>query len=153
MATNPDATSAVLVDELEAVLLELCPTEAVAASDYVLQPDAFQVGGRDRPLSFPGAELAILYGPIVLHWILQVALDFIVEAKKAAMKELASKAIGYLSKKLHCAPRTPRPKREDAVREIYEALLAAGWLPDSALPAAVRLWEAGTMAGEKLATI
>jgi hypothetical protein len=151
VAINPDATSAVLVDELEATLLELSPTEAVAAADYVLQPDVFHAGARDRALSFPGAELATLFGPIMLHWIIQVALDFFGEARKAALKELASKAIGHLASRSHCVPRTPRPSREDAVREIYQALVAAGWLPDSAMSAAVRLWEAGNRAGEKLA--
>jgi hypothetical protein len=152
VAINPDATSAMLVDELEAALLELSPSEAVAAADYVLQPDAFHGGGRDRPLSFPGAELATLFGPIMLHWILQVSLDFFGEARKAALKELATAAIGCLAKKSRCVPRTPRPSHEESVKEIYQALIAAGWRPESAMSAAVRLWEAGTRVGEKLAT-
>jgi hypothetical protein len=150
MGISSDETAAVLIDELEAVLQDLAPTEAVSSSEYVLQPEAFRAAIRDRPLSFPGAEVLTLIGPVVLNLILQVALDFVGEAGKPALRRLAKTAVGYLAKTIGRAPRNPRPEKNDALRELNDALMAAGWQSDEAMRKAVVVWDAGIRVGERL---
>src|SRR5258707_1309790 len=145
---------AVLVQEMEGLLDQVAARESDLVASYVASG-----GEYDRKVSvektqgIPGGSIIELAGPILLHFVVLIAMDVISEARKKGAEIVVTKLSEYLLSKLRKSlPAKPKHK-EEMTQAIIMSLKDAGWEQSRATEAANLTWERGVAAGQQLSQL
>ena len=143
----------ILVVEMEKLLDEVAPTEADLAGSYVVDQSTYErTASEERKFGIPGAGLVTLVGPILLHFLVVIAMDICSATRKKGAELIADQLFRRLSAKLRSS--LPKPKgKEETILAIVAALKTAGWDEPRAIKGANLAWESGLQTGRRFAQL
>src|SRR5579864_5561983 len=98
---STEKNNQILVGEMEKLLDQVAPSEADLTASYV-QAEAEYEKARpeEKRYGIPGAGFAELVGPILLHFVVVIAMDVLAAARKKGAEAIATEAWKYLSSKV-----------------------------------------------------
>lgn len=141
----------ILIESLEELLDQEAPDEADSAALYVKHPEQFQTGRSDeRAFGIPGGGFAMLVGPLLMCWVVEVAKWFLEELAKKGTQTIAVSTFTYLKRKVFGPPNEVK-RKEETILAITAALVKAGWNAKKAGATAEKVWQTGIQTGQRLA--
>jgi hypothetical protein len=154
MRMSTDRTDEILIGEMEKLLDDVAPSEADLAASYVqAEPEYERVQPEEKRYGIPGAGLAVLVGPILLHYVVVIAMDVLAAARKKGAEAIAAEMWNYLSSKVRRSLPAKDRGRTETIDAIVKALKAAGWDDERAGAAADLAWESGIETGRRFSEL
>ena len=153
-AQAQDIFQEVLIEEIEQLLDEAAPDEIDSAMLYVVSPEEFKGEARnERAFGIPGGGVAYLVGPLLLDFVVQIAITFLKEFTKQGLETSVKLALDYLLHRLKSDTKIEAAKKEDTITAIKTALIKAGWEASKAAETAEKVWNAGVKTGERMSGV
>lgn len=154
MRMSTERTDQILIGEMERLLDQVAPSEADLTASYVEAEGEYErVQREEKRYGIPGAGLAELVGPILLHFVVVIAMDVFAAARKKGAEAIATEVWSYLSSKVRRSLPAKVRGRTETIDAIVKALKAAGWDDKRAGAAADLAWKSGMEAGRRFSKL
>jgi len=145
---NPEE---IMAEELESLLAEEFPAEVDAAGLYLTQGPGDDDAHDEKLAGLPGGGVLFLAGPLMVSWLMSIALAILEQIKKEFIGATAKGAIDWLRTRLDRQKSRPSVRGEaETVAEIASALIKAGWKAETAGRAAEKVWHRGERAAARI---